>query len=168
MLCIQIPDTDTECRWDWRSTRCEPHCECKLQAKWGDYHLGRACRKRADSDSGMEMCEAIPPAERWQRLPATRRVVSLVTQTMDIIRMKVRHVSGKLTSQVSVRIQRWQDRTCGELWNLQKRQQSSVLECLPRHDVPQLNWRQQVACGPVEFRICDQPPSPHHLPLMTM
>lgn len=35
-----------ECQWDWRHARCEPNCECALEFKWGDYHLGRSCRKR--------------------------------------------------------------------------------------------------------------------------
>ncbi|KAL3759419.1 hypothetical protein ACHAWU_000718 [Discostella pseudostelligera] len=41
-----IPSTDAECRWDWRTGRCEPYCGCALQFLWGDYHLGRSCRFR--------------------------------------------------------------------------------------------------------------------------
>lgn len=42
-----FPDTDEQCRWDWRYVRCEPYCECSFQPKLpGDFHLGRACRKR--------------------------------------------------------------------------------------------------------------------------
>ena len=26
--------------------RCEPYCHCELQFQFGDYHLGRSCRKR--------------------------------------------------------------------------------------------------------------------------
>jgi hypothetical protein len=39
-----IPKTDAECKWDWRTVRCEPFCECDFVLKRGDYHLGRACR----------------------------------------------------------------------------------------------------------------------------
>ncbi len=42
-----FPATDDDCRWDWRYVRCEPYCECSFQPKLpGDFHLGRACRKR--------------------------------------------------------------------------------------------------------------------------
>ena len=41
-----IPSTDAYCRWDWRMGRCEPYCECRIQFLWGDYHLGRSCRRR--------------------------------------------------------------------------------------------------------------------------
>jgi len=47
-----IPETDSHCRWDWRSVRCEPFCDCALKPKRGDYHLGRSCRAvhKADCD----------------------------------------------------------------------------------------------------------------------
>ncbi|KAL3822095.1 hypothetical protein ACHAXA_000163 [Cyclostephanos tholiformis] len=41
-----IPTTDAECRWDWRTGRCEPYCKCAYQFLWGDFHLGRSCRYR--------------------------------------------------------------------------------------------------------------------------
>ena len=43
-----FPKTDEACRWDWRYARCEPYCECSFQPTLpGDFHLGRACRKRS-------------------------------------------------------------------------------------------------------------------------
>lgn len=39
-----IPVTDVDCRWDWRSVRCEPFCSCAFKPMRGDYHLGRSCR----------------------------------------------------------------------------------------------------------------------------
>jgi len=30
--------------------RCEPYCNCSLQPLWGDYHLGRSCRARSESE----------------------------------------------------------------------------------------------------------------------
>jgi len=41
-----IPTTDAFCRWHWKNLRCESHCSCTFIPKWGDYHLGRSCRKR--------------------------------------------------------------------------------------------------------------------------
>jgi len=50
-----FPTTDKDCRWDWRYVRCEPYCECSLQPKLpGDFHLGRACRKRNKSYGSIE------------------------------------------------------------------------------------------------------------------
>lgn len=150
---VQIPGTDAMCRWDWRSTRCEPHCECEIQPRWGDYHLGRFCRRRLVEQS---TCLAVPPNERWQRQPAARRLVSLIRQTMDLIRERLERVTLGLTQKFTRRIHAWQERTCGELWQLQREQQQSMLACLAPHQVPEIRWQQQVACGPtVEWRICE-------------
>lgn len=55
---ITFPPTDSECRWDWRYLRCEPFCECSLLLKIpGDFHLGRACRKRAHKKKSVEDIE---------------------------------------------------------------------------------------------------------------
>jgi len=39
-----FPITDKECYWDLFRERCEPHCLCSFQYKFGDLHPGRACR----------------------------------------------------------------------------------------------------------------------------
>mmetsp|Transcript_8516 Transcript_8516/g.14125 ORF Transcript_8516/g.14125 Transcript_8516/m.14125 type:complete len:217 (+) Transcript_8516:167-817(+) len=54
-----IPDTDEYCRWDWRHARCEPNCQCGLEFMWGDYHLGRSCRKRKEKEAPVR-CD-LPP-----------------------------------------------------------------------------------------------------------
>ena len=38
------PPTDAECAWDWRLRSCDPPGRCELRYRFGDYHLGRACR----------------------------------------------------------------------------------------------------------------------------
>jgi len=72
-----IPSTDTECRWDWRMGRCEPYCECAMQFLWGDYHLGRSCRRRPirvkDDIRGESATGETSWEEAWQE----------VTQRMD-------------------------------------------------------------------------------------
>ena len=57
-----FPATDEECSWDWRYIRCEPYCECSFQPKLpGDFHLGRACRKRSHLlDASSEEPSEIP------------------------------------------------------------------------------------------------------------
>mmetsp|Transcript_587 Transcript_587/g.1204 ORF Transcript_587/g.1204 Transcript_587/m.1204 type:complete len:360 (+) Transcript_587:75-1154(+) len=72
-----IPSTDTECSWDWRMGRCEPYCECAMQFLWGDYHLGRSCRRRPirvkDDIRGESATGETSWEEAWQE----------VTQRMD-------------------------------------------------------------------------------------
>lgn len=65
-----IPATDAECRWDWRYARCEPQCDCALRFLWGDYHLGRSCRKyvprrRKGGGSPAQWMEMGRDAEEW-------------------------------------------------------------------------------------------------------
>ena len=38
------PPTDAECAWNWRLRSCDPPGRCELRYRFGDYHLGRACR----------------------------------------------------------------------------------------------------------------------------
>jgi hypothetical protein len=44
-----IPETNPECKWDWRYVRCEPFCFCDFSPKRGDFHLGRCCRRRQET-----------------------------------------------------------------------------------------------------------------------
>jgi len=59
------PRSDAECDWSWRSRNCEPAKTCALRFRFGDYHLGRACRlspaapaaKEANDDADAEDAE---------------------------------------------------------------------------------------------------------------
>ncbi|KAG7366396.1 hypothetical protein IV203_029066 [Nitzschia inconspicua] len=51
-----IPTSDPECQWNWRHGRCEPVCLCDFQPKRGDFHLGRACRRRLSTSTADEQC----------------------------------------------------------------------------------------------------------------
>jgi hypothetical protein len=45
----RLPSTDTECRWDIKTLKCQPHKSCSLHWKVGDFFdLNRACRLRDD------------------------------------------------------------------------------------------------------------------------
>ncbi len=67
-----IPSTDTECRWDWRMGRCEPYCDCTMQFLWGDFHLGRSCRRRpirrGNEKRGMSTSGETSWEEAWQEV----------------------------------------------------------------------------------------------------
>jgi hypothetical protein len=59
-----IPKTDPECKWDWRSVRCEPFCQCAFAPNRGDYHLGRSCR--LTEKEGCDPVESVPEANALQ------------------------------------------------------------------------------------------------------
>ena len=42
------PPTDKTCDWDWKTLHCQPRATCKLAYRYGDWHIGRACRLRAE------------------------------------------------------------------------------------------------------------------------
>ena len=149
--CDQIPDTDKQCRWDWRSVRCEPACECNLEGRWGDYHLGRACRLREEVD---ESCFPVDPASIWQDKPATRRILSLVTQTADILRQKVARGVNDAMSKAAKRFSKMQHNQCDDLWKLYQ-DQAQGRTCLPPALVPSRSVPQRILCGPVDFNVCE-------------
>eukprot|EP00977_Amphora_coffeiformis_P011625 scaffold2791_cov154-Amphora_coffeaeformis.AAC.9 len=146
-----IPDTDEQCRWDWRSVRCEPACECRIEGQLGDYHLGRACRLRDEVD---ESCVPVDPASIWQDTPVTRRILSLVTQSADIIKLNIARGWDKTMSKVSQRFAKMQHLQCDELWALYHEQAQSRT-CLPLPRIPSRSVPQRILCGPVDFDVCD-------------
>mmetsp|Transcript_5613 Transcript_5613/g.16574 ORF Transcript_5613/g.16574 Transcript_5613/m.16574 type:complete len:304 (-) Transcript_5613:21-932(-) len=40
------PPSDSECDWDWGLRSCAPAHRCRFRFRFGDFHLGRACRLR--------------------------------------------------------------------------------------------------------------------------
>jgi hypothetical protein len=111
LLFLQIPPTDVDCRWDWRSFRCESSCHCRLQWKRGDYHLGRACRRRVQD---LVLC---PPTVFVIDRPIPKRLVSLLQQTSDILRTKVQRIFEKFQNSIQYRFAMVQNRLCLDLWS---------------------------------------------------
>mgnify|MGYP006297470759 CR=1 FL=1 len=130
--CFQIPDTDPECRWDWRTLRCESACDCEFRFKAGDYHLGRACRFR---NRPIQLCD------EFNLKPVIgKRFVSLVQQTAQIIGDKVHHTFQKIS-----------DPLCKDLRRLHIAVDG---RCLPRGRLPGKSIPQRLLCGPLSFSIC--------------
>jgi hypothetical protein len=153
---VQIPDTDAECRWDWRSIRCEPACECALQPKRGDYHLGRSCRRRqrdGETNGSEATCVDVDAATLWLERPATRRIVSLVVQTSQIMRDRSRAVVHQARNGSLQRFHRMQTNVCSDLWTMTHAHVSSG--CLSVDDVPMITLPERILCGPAEFHVCD-------------
>lgn len=102
LVALQIPETDAECRWDWRYARCEPHCDCHFLLKSGDFHLGRACRLRPSStEEAPAQCD-IPPSTRYAV------IVKKATEQTREIALKARTTLGEWKRRV-------QEETCGDL-----------------------------------------------------
>ena len=103
----QIPETSPECRWNWRHGRCEPFCQCHFKAQWGDFHLGRACRKRdkedneEDTDTSPLYCD-VPPETPYAIL------VKTTLERTNSIKSKTRTTLLEWKNRV-------QEETCGDL-----------------------------------------------------
>ena len=89
-----IPPTDAECHFDWRSLRCEPHCQCRVQLQWGDYHLGRACRRDHvhDSSAASQLCQDTDPRDYLLEKPFIKRTWSLLRQSTQLTLRKTRKI----------------------------------------------------------------------------
>ena len=124
-----------------------------LEGQWGDYHLGRACRLRDEIDP---TCTPVDPAQIWQDKPATRRVLSLVSQTSDILRQKVARGVNDFMSRAARRFSKMQHHQCDDLWKFYHDHQAASQTCLPSALVPHRSVTQRILCGPVDFHICDQ------------
>eukprot|EP00980_Cylindrotheca_fusiformis_P011681 scaffold2770_cov104-Cylindrotheca_fusiformis.AAC.2 len=151
-----IPDTDSDCKWDWRYVRCgkiigvcrqrsieakltcqlfpvseEPYCQCDLTFKLGDYHLGRSCRKRLNQDE--TTCDKMTP-------PAPTRGPRLVIQ-------RIVQGSKKLADTVIHRTK-----------TSYRKVQNKVCDQLPENmtcpgdgdeitdDMPMLAWQEKLLC----------------------
>lgn len=99
-----IPPTDAECRWDWRSMRCEPYCLCNYIPCVGDYHIGRSCRlnptfKEKSQEEAMAICRSERQKKKMKsralsnnKNPIHRRFMDSVTKTakkINIIRKQL-------------------------------------------------------------------------------
>ena len=121
---IQIPETDADCRWSWRHGRCEPFCDCHFNAQWGDFHLGRSCRKRLQGYDNKAPLQCDMP-------PETTYAV-LVQKTLDR--------TSLLTTKTRISLANWkrrvQEETCGSL----------PTECSDDSDENRRSIKQKVLC----------------------
>jgi hypothetical protein len=115
-----IPDTDVECKWDWRFVRCEPFCECEFVPKRGDYHLGRACR--------LQVKESCDPVESR---PTSNPLQLVIQRTV--------RGSQKAAHSVAVKAKKGYNKV-----------QANVCDELPEIDcsdeIPVIAWQQRLLC----------------------
>ena len=65
------PRTDADCDFDWSELSCEPKNNCVLRYKFGDYHIGRACRKKKELFTDYELVPSSLSSEE-ERISLTR------------------------------------------------------------------------------------------------
>ncbi|KAL7569234.1 hypothetical protein ACA910_016788 [Epithemia clementina (nom. ined.)] len=190
-----IPDTDEECRWDWRSLRCEPACECMFEGKWGDYHLGRSCRlqniysENGDDGGNINTCIPVDPAVVLREAPVPKRIISLVSQTIDIVHNELQRLMQQFRNKIIHRWEKAQHHLCRDTWALAERimahrvqQQLKAssgntknITCIPAAMALTLHttrsfWERALCGPPIEFELCEPPTtassstaqSPHH------
>jgi hypothetical protein len=76
-----IPTSDSECQWNWRHGRCEPVCLCDFQPKLGDFHLGRACRRRGlDVDETCTFEDDASSLLRFIPSPVIEHMIQIIKQ----------------------------------------------------------------------------------------
>ena len=117
-----IPNTDVECKWDWRYVRCEPFCECDFQPRWLDFHLGRSCRLREIQSEGCDPVESVPEAKPIQLM--IQRMVQQSQRLARVTRTKSRSSYEKV-----------QNKVCSGLPNFTCSQ-----------DLPVLAWQERLFC----------------------
>lgn len=94
-----IPETDVECRWDWRYVRCEPFCECEFQFRMGDYHLGRSCRRKEKED-----CDPEEFSEAKHLQLMIQRIVQRSQKLVRAVRKKTRNGYERVQNNVCTRL----------------------------------------------------------------
>jgi hypothetical protein len=171
-----IRETDAECRWDWRSIRCEPASYCSFQFLSGDYHLGRSCRRKrrqggggagegGDCCSGDGKCGRSVPddATLFVREQLPTRLASLVRQTADIVAEESRKAVRGLRQATSAQVSAVRSAACHNFWdNVSLLRQQQVIRsgrsppCWPLGSVPVPNLADRILCGPVEFPVCEE------------
>jgi hypothetical protein len=125
----QIPDTDEECRWDWRHARCEPYCDCGLELRWGDFHIGRSCRKRVDAVAS-ESCDVTPDTPYTKIFKATAQQGSVVGSKLKLKAAQIGIIAKEKLEDVQTQI-------CMEI----------PLKCDDQQDEYKRTWRERLFCG---------------------
>lgn len=117
-----IPPTDAECKWDWRSVRCEPFCLCSFFPKGGDYHLGRSCRITVRENC--DPVESVPEANSLQLL--IQRMVQ-----------GSRKVVGTAEHAAKTGYNKVQSRVCDAMQEVQ---------CTDNGELPIIAWQERLFC----------------------
>ncbi|KAG7352311.1 hypothetical protein IV203_008359 [Nitzschia inconspicua] len=93
-----IPTSDPECQWNWRHGRCEPVCLCDFQPKRGDFHLGRACRRRPSTTTADEQCvgDDLDASSLLRFLPTP-----MIQHMIHQIKQRSKHVQSKVATSCS-------------------------------------------------------------------
>lgn len=133
--------------WDWRSLQCEPACYCSFEFLWGDYHLGRSCRKRRHE---LAVCE---PTVYIQDKQVPKRILSLIRQTTDILKDKVHHTVGNVVNQTTERYGKVQEIVCFDLWSRLEGNPTTGGSCWSALPVA-MTIPEKIFCGRIDVPAC--------------
>jgi hypothetical protein len=150
---MQIPETDAECVWDWRSLQCEPSCQCAFLFQAGDYHLGRSCRKRTVQ---LAVCA---PTVYIRDQPIPKRILSLVRQTTDIVKDHAQRNAHNVVHMTLRRYAQLQEQVCFDLWSRLQENPTTGGQCWS--SVPETTTLpEKILCGRIQGPVCDNAPLP--------
>ena len=155
-----IPPTSEYCRWDWRSLECEPACQCAFQPLWGDYHLGRSCRRTTTTTTANNSTDSCTHSRSTVMSPPEtalpRRLVRLLGRTARGLQRRSQRLATRVVVQSAVRLSHMQNHVCAELWTLLYYHHDHELQekCWPRRQVPIPTIPERLLCGPIDFPIC--------------
>ena len=172
--------------------RCEPACECRFEEKWGDYHLGRSCRllhnnlygddenNSGNNTSYDNSCIPVDPSLVLRQAPVPKRIISLVSQTIDILYNEILGLIQRFRMRIIRLSHRVQKRLCHDTWALTERivtefqhQQTQIKSsssaagnsenistCVPASMALTLHttrsfWERALCGPPRELHICD-------------
>ena len=88
--------------------RCEPNCLCSLRPQWGDYHLGRSCRRRIDqigdnnssssisSSSNSDNDDYLIQHDQECHIPPNTKIVKILNASGRGLRIMQHVISTKL------------------------------------------------------------------------
>jgi hypothetical protein len=119
-----IPETDLECKWDWRFVQCEPFCECAFLPRRGDYHLGRSCRRRTKL---IEECDP-ESSTRPMEIPLQIAIQKVVQRSQKAVQ--------SVANRTRKSYETIQTNVCGKL---------PAMEC-SEGKLPEIAWQERLLC----------------------
>lgn len=157
-----------------------------FEGKWGDYHLGRSCRllnlygdASDEKRTRKSTCIPVDPAVVLREAPVPKRIISLVSQTMDIFQNELQRILKKLQKRLIHRGGEIQHRLCHDTWaltaarlmaqrqtitgninNYTNTNDGTNRTCIPASIAITLHttrsfWERALCGPPLEFEICD-------------
>ena len=109
--------------------------------------MGRTCRRRTQA---LAVCE---PTIYIQDKQVTKRVVSLIRQTTDILRGKVKRAVDNLVIAITRRYKKVQKNVCFDLWSHLQENPATGDNCWSSFPVT-TTIPEKIFCGQIDVHMC--------------